>query len=709
MRSGNRLFTVLNEQQQVNEKERRQLIKENKEITNHFESGPNIFNQYFKDQQFNAKKETMKEKHILDFFKQKINVINRYLHQNEDLNDGRRMTKDEFEFQMNIIKEEQNKEIWLRNQQVTPKMYYLSDSDYKDEKSNLHGNNAHNNVLDEKIKRTMDERDNKIKSIEEDINYKLNAIENYQLGQQMQQQEYLNKQLKETDLKGLRQQVFVNPRQTKLRKNIEMLMGELKNIKAIDPDLKIFNSIYRKRQSTYEIKGQSKNQLSSKGKTELNEIDILMEILSAADLRTINQDQEYEQEDNNEVLSDLQTVRIEENPLSDRAITHQEPKRQLMPYINNIEKISRIQTAQNQQKNLEKYNQSQLTLKRAAASQPSLLGFGKNKFTENQLIDIQEKVQLSPLQLDRLTKIDKVLRKTCSTQMKYDFAPGTSLIGGKDYQGRVRNIFLEQRRKLETQVQKVDDEIQQMDQTKIKAKNFEYYSIKDIMSDQWVQQLTNQKQQRNLKIKDQQPLNNLNPIDFIKEHNDEVKNPDSSMKSLKSKSHRNIQDKLSIGNKKQIEDSPGDQNPFEKHQKAKLQKNQSQQQLKSINNSTFEQQFKTQRKPIQILNIDSLKKDIGLFNKEIQDFNKTIFRNQMHNSNTSTQAGVGQFQSQDNYKSQGAIPMLNPNHSTFDNQSYTKLNIMSPQQEAQEKKLESLRPLKKIRKVIQYTTKGVEL
>lgn len=56
-----------------------------------------------------------------------------------------------------------------------------------------------------------------------------------------------------------------------------------------------------------------------------------------------------------------------------------------------------------------------------------------------------------------------------------------------------------------------------------------------------------------------------------------------------------------------------------------------------LKESTFEQQqFQTQRRPVKLLNIDSLKKDISMFNKEIQDFNRTLFKNQIHNSNIST-------------------------------------------------------------------------
>lgn len=56
-----------------------------------------------------------------------------------------------------------------------------------------------------------------------------------------------------------------------------------------------------------------------------------------------------------------------------------------------------------------------------------------------------------------------------------------------------------------------------------------------------------------------------------------------------------------------------------------------------LKENTFEQQqFQTQRRPVKLLNIDSLKKDISMFNKEIQDFNRTLFKNQIHNSNIST-------------------------------------------------------------------------
>ena len=83
-------------------------------------------------------------------------------------------------------------------------------------------------------------------------------------------------------MKGLRQQVFVNPRQAKLRKNVENLMDELKKIKAIDPNLEIFNQIYRKKQANYEHMGKRKTNLDKDG-LPMNEIDILMEILSAAE------------------------------------------------------------------------------------------------------------------------------------------------------------------------------------------------------------------------------------------------------------------------------------------------------------------------------------------------------------------------------------------------------------------------------------------
>ena len=40
---------------------------------------------------------------------------------------------------------------------------------------------------------------------------------------------------------------------------------------------------------------------------------------------------------------------------------------------------------------------------------------------------------------------------------------------------------------------------------------------------------------------------------------------------------------------------------------------------------------------------------------------------------------------------------------------YQNHNIITPQIEALEKKLDTLKPLQKIRKAIQYTTKGIDL
>jgi len=39
--------------------------------------------------------------------------VNRYLHQNEDINDGYRFSKEEFEEELLRIKEEKERELWL--------------------------------------------------------------------------------------------------------------------------------------------------------------------------------------------------------------------------------------------------------------------------------------------------------------------------------------------------------------------------------------------------------------------------------------------------------------------------------------------------------------------------------------------------------------------------------------------------------------------
>ena len=51
--------------------------------------------------------------------------------------------------------------------------------------------------------------------------------------------------------------------------------------------------------------------------------------------------------------------------------------------------------------------------------------------------------------------IEKVLKKNLSTK-NFTIGHGESIIGGKDYQGRVRNILMEQRRKLEGSVKDID-------------------------------------------------------------------------------------------------------------------------------------------------------------------------------------------------------------------------------------------------------------
>jgi hypothetical protein len=53
------------------------------------------------------------------------------------------------------------------------------------------------------------------------------------------------RKLNPSRMKNSREQVFVNPRQAKLRKNIHKLLDELYKIKSVDPDLKIFNEIYK--------------------------------------------------------------------------------------------------------------------------------------------------------------------------------------------------------------------------------------------------------------------------------------------------------------------------------------------------------------------------------------------------------------------------------------------------------------------------------
>jgi hypothetical protein len=63
----------------------------------------------------------------------------------------------------------------------------------------------------------------------------LNAIEDYENLKKEEEVVSEQRMMKPSDLKGLRKQVFVNPRQHKLRNNIEQLMIELKKIKALDP------------------------------------------------------------------------------------------------------------------------------------------------------------------------------------------------------------------------------------------------------------------------------------------------------------------------------------------------------------------------------------------------------------------------------------------------------------------------------------------
>ena len=118
------------------------------------------------------------------------------------------------------------------------------------------------------------ERDRKTKDIEDDVNEELNTIQEYEELKHAEKVEFQEKQLKPSDLQGLRDQLFVNPRQFKLRQNIEQLMVELKKIKAMDPSLEAFNQMYRTRQKTA-------SSLGNYSRKDLNEIEILMEILSA--------------------------------------------------------------------------------------------------------------------------------------------------------------------------------------------------------------------------------------------------------------------------------------------------------------------------------------------------------------------------------------------------------------------------------------------
>ena len=118
------------------------------------------------------------------------------------------------------------------------------------------------------------ERDRKTKDIEDDVNEELNTIQEYEELKHAEKVEFQEKQLKPSDLQGLRDQLFVNPRQFKLRQNIEQLMVELKKIKAMDPSLEAFNQMYRTRQKTA-------CSLGNYSRKDLNEIEILMEILSA--------------------------------------------------------------------------------------------------------------------------------------------------------------------------------------------------------------------------------------------------------------------------------------------------------------------------------------------------------------------------------------------------------------------------------------------
>ncbi len=61
------------------------------------------------------------------------------------------------------------------------------------------------------------ERDRKTKEIEDDVNEELNAIQEYEELKHIEKKEFQEKQIKSSDLKGLRDQLFVNPRQFKLR------------------------------------------------------------------------------------------------------------------------------------------------------------------------------------------------------------------------------------------------------------------------------------------------------------------------------------------------------------------------------------------------------------------------------------------------------------------------------------------------------------
>lgn len=57
---------------------------------------------------------------------------------------------------------------------------------------------------------------------------------------------------------------------------------------------------------------------------------------------------------------------------------------------------------------------------------------------------------MSPAREERLNKIELALKKNKAQFQKFEVKSGSSMIGSKDYQGRIRNIFIEQRRKLET-------------------------------------------------------------------------------------------------------------------------------------------------------------------------------------------------------------------------------------------------------------------
>eukprot|EP00347_Sterkiella_histriomuscorum_P002805 403366736 len=814
MRTGNRLFSVLNEQHQVNEKpleviedldkqkvklynrkERRELIQKNRQIQEQFGSGPNLLKSYFKDPQFNAKKETLKEKNILDFFKQKIQIINKYLHQNNDLNDGKRMSKEEFQYFMNQIRQDRQRELEM-NGISSPKFIYLTSDQYqasdpdlvnqleeletnsklggqrnstgnrsksqnqkfkgnvtqmnnqrqhrniedfsqfqstlnnlnnytqnntkvkgnqdmnfidiRDEQS-LQNQNVNSMGYDEQLKRTLRKRDLRTQQIEEIVNDELNAIEEYEQQKQIENIVHQNKQIKAADLKGLRQQVFVNPRQAKLRKNVENLMDELKKIKAIDPNLEIFNQIYRKKQANYEHMGMRKASQNEEVHP-FNEIDILMEILSAAE------NQEVINEDNEEKLEDYQV-----QTQIDRLQSHQQSLRQALPLVQNFDSKRQF-TAQPQFKqqqapsqNQNTFNNDVPTLKRAAYSQPSLLGFGKNKLKQETLNEIKQNYQAnnSPLKDQRISKLEKVLKKTNSSQAQINGQHGVSLLGAKDYQGRIRNIFIEKRRKLETQVHEVDNQLLQQGTSNIKngkALNFEFYTIKDIMSDQWVKQLTNKK----FKNSDspEKGFDLLKKLDTFGQQNGQTQSYqtlNNPLKNLKCKSERN--DKNKLIDKHQLTQQP---NPQKSKDFSKMY-------LQTIQDGL--NIYKSQVKPVKPLNLETVKKEVNSFSKEIQSFNRTILRSQ--NSNHLNHIHQTQTASQSQQNNQfGANSNSNANQNfmaTFDshnmqfNTQYSTMKvqlnsqIISPQQEAQEKRDQNLKPLQKIRKVIQHTTKGIEL